>query len=123
MARQIIPDCRTCISGCTFIDTNFKLAEKVRLTASPREASDFANLNSKYDDPEWKEKRLSVMDEIVRCKLNQHTYIKQMLIESKDKYIVEMNDDDGFWGWGHDHNGENHLGHIWMKLRSEIITE
>jgi ribA/ribD-fused uncharacterized protein len=119
---KLYPTAEHAYQAAHFTDTNPELAEKVRLTSSPREASDFANLNSMHDDPEWKEKRLSIMEEIVRCKLNQHLYVKQILIESKDKFIVEMNDDDAFWGWGRDHNGENHLGQIWMNLRSEIIA-
>lgn len=105
-----------------FIDTNPLLAEKVSLTTSPRGAKDFANLNNAHDDPNWKEKRLSIMEEIVRCKVEQHAYVKDILIETGDKNIVEMNNDDAFWGWGEDHNGENQLGKIWMKVRSEIIS-
>lgn len=62
------------------------------------------------------------MEEIVRCKLNQHPYIKEILKSSGTKMIVEMNDDDEFWGWGKNHNGANELGKIWMKLREEINT-
>jgi predicted NAD-dependent protein-ADP-ribosyltransferase YbiA (DUF1768 family) len=42
------------------------------------------------------------------------------LLESGNKYIVEMNDKDEFWGWGKNHDGRNSLGKIWMKLRDEI---
>ena len=107
----------------TFIDRNPDLAEQVRQTLSPRDASDFANLNSNHDDPAWKDKQLAVMEELVRNKIEQHPYVKQILLESGDKDIIEMNDDDAFWGWGQDHKGENNLGKIWMKLRSEIIAK
>lgn len=102
-----------------FIEANPEIAEQIRLCRSPREASDLANKNSKYDDPEWSNKKLSYMEEIVRAKLSQHAYIQQILISSGDKYIVEMNDNDKFWGWGKDHTGKNELGKIWMKLRDE----
>ena len=119
---KLYPTAEHAYQAAHFIDTNPELAEKVRLTTSPREASDFANLNSKYDDPNWKQKRVVLMEEIVRCKLEQHKYVKQTLIESGTRYIVEMNDNDAFWGWGNDRNGENQLGQIWMKLRSEITA-
>lgn len=61
------------------------------------------------------------MEEIIRCKLEQHQYIREKLIASGDKYIVEMNDNDEFWGWGKAHQGQNELGKLWMKLRSETI--
>ena len=63
------------------------------------------------------------MQEIVKCKLDQHDFIRETLISSGTKLIVEMNDNDPFWGWGSDHNGENHLGKIWMDLRDQIDNE
>jgi ribA/ribD-fused uncharacterized protein len=101
------------------MDTNPELAEAVRKCASPRLASDFANENSAYDTPDWGDKKISYMEEIVRSKLEQHGYIVDILLSSDDKYIVEMNDDDEFWGWGKNHDGRNELGKIWMKLRDE----
>ena len=37
-------------------------------------------------------------------------------------YIVEMNDNDEFSGWGKNHEGDNNLGKLWMKLRSEQMA-
>lgn len=120
---KLYPTAEHAYQAAHFIETNPDLAEQIRQTVSPREASDVANLNSDQDDPAWKDKRLVVMEELIRNKIEQHAYVKQMLLKSGDKDIVEMNDDDAYWGWGHDHNGENHLGQIWMKLRSEIIAK
>lgn len=105
-----------------FFETNKELAEQVRQCRSPKEAQDFANKNSDQDDPKWRDKKLQVMEEIIRCKLEQHPYIRDKLIETKNKRIVETNDNDKFWGWGNDHCGQNHLGKIWMKLRDELAT-
>jgi len=102
-----------------FIETNPDLAEQVRMCRSPRIASDFANSNKDKEDPNWKEKRVSFMEEIVRCKFEQHPYIQKILAETGNKYIVEMNDDDEFWGWGKNNEGQNQLGNIWMKIRNE----
>ncbi|MDB5167566.1 MAG: hypothetical protein JWN26_711 [Candidatus Saccharibacteria bacterium] len=120
---KLYPTTEHAYQAAHFIDTNPLLAEKVRDCRSPREASDFANANNDQDDPLWKDKRLSFMEEIIRCKLDQHPFIQKTLTESGDKYIVEMNDEDGFWGWGQDHEGQNQLGKIWMKLRSETSHE
>ena len=60
------------------------------------------------------------MEEIVRCKLAQHDLVRETLIASGDRYIVEMNDNDSFWGWGSDRQGRNELGKIWMRLRDEL---
>lgn len=68
----------------------------------------------------WCRKRVDIMEEILRCKLNQHELVSETLRDSGDKTIIEMNDDDYFWGWGRDRNGRNELGKLWMKLRDEF---
>lgn len=103
-----------------FFDTNPELAEKIRLCRSPEETFDLANQNAELEDPHWKDKRLSIMEEILRCKLEQHELIAETLRKTGNLEIVEMNDNDSFWGWGSDHQGRNELGKLWMKLRSEL---
>ncbi len=117
---KLYPTAEHAYQAAHFLNTDPILAEKVRVCRSPREASDFANVHSDQDDPEWKEKRLSIMEEIVRAKLEQHPLVHSTLTESGELYIVEMNDEDEFWGWGKNHDGQNNLGKIWMKLRGEI---
>ena len=117
---KLYPTAEHAYQAAHFIETNPDLAEQIRLCRSPRDASDFANDNSSQDDPLWIEKRLGIMEEILRAKLEQHSFVHKALIDSKNKYIVEMNDKDEFWGWGKNHDGQNNLGKIWMKLRSEV---
>jgi len=117
---KLYPTAEHAYQAAHFIETNPDLAEQIRLCRSPRDASDFANDNSSQDDSLWIEKRLGFMEEILRAKLEQHSFVHKALIDSKNKYIVEMNDKDEFWGWGKNHDGQNNLGKIWMKLRSEI---
>lgn len=104
-----------------FFDTNPELAEQIRLARSPREADDLANANKSFDDPNWREKRVTIMEEIVRAKYEQHILIRETLKKSVGKTIVEVNDNDAFWGWGPNKKGKNTLGTIWMKLRKEVI--
>ena len=117
---KIYPTSEHAYQAAHFIDTEPDLAEAVRHCRSPREASDLANANSAFDDPEWASKKIAIMEEIVRAKLEQHEYIRQTLEASGERQIVEMNDDDAFWGWGADHAGRNELGEIWMRLRGEL---
>ncbi len=119
---NLYPTAEHAYQAAHFLTTSPELAEKVRQCTSPREASDFANHNSEYEDPEWKDNRLSIMEEILSAKLKQHTYIREKLAETGLMTIVEMNDDDNFWGWGPDRKGQNHLGRIWMKLRDQLVS-
>ena len=119
---KLWPTAEHAFQAAHFFDTNPELAEQVRLTKSPREADDFANENKQFDDPNWREKRVAIMEEIVRAKHDQHQLIQDTLRETGNKPIVETNDNDAFWGWGSDGNGENTLGKIWMKLRDEVTS-
>ena len=120
---KLYPTSEHAYQAAHFIETNAVLAEKVRLCRSPREASDFANANSEHDEPRWNEKKIDFMKEIVQAKLNQHDYIKKILLASDSRQIVEMNDEDEFWGWGKNHDGRNELGKIWMQLRDGLQKE
>ena len=119
---KLYPTSEHAYQAAHFTDSAPHIAEEVRLCRSPKLASDLANSNAAMEDPGWKSKRLALMEEILRCKLDQHDLIRDTLISSETKTIIEMNDNDAFWGWGADHNGENNLGKIWMKLRDEIIS-
>lgn len=117
---KLYPTTEHAYQAAHFMENNPALAEELRNCRSPKEAQNFANENSNKDDPGWKDKKLSIMEEIVRCKLEQHPYVCELLLATGDKTIVEMNDNDEFWGWGKSHNGPNNLGKIWMKLRDEL---
>jgi len=106
-----------------FFKTNPDLSEKIRLWFSPVEAFELANKNSQYDDPKWKNIRVTIMEEILRAKLKQNNFVRDILINTGNKIIVEKNKKDSFWGWGPDHKGQNNLGKIWMKLRDELSVK
>ncbi len=79
--------------------------------------------NQKYKsakDPDWNTKKLSVMESILRLKLHQHQEVREALVKSGDEEIAEDSPVDAFWGRGEDGNGENQLGKLWMKIRSEL---
>ncbi len=116
---KLYPTSEHAYQAAHFLETDTELAERVRLARSPRIAADIANANSDKDDPDWASKKLAIMQELVLCKYEQHEYIREVLYESADKEIIEMNDDDSFWGWGKDHKGMNELGKTWMRLRDE----
>ncbi len=106
-----------------FFGVDWKLAEEVKNTKSAHGAFKLARANADKVRSDWDKVKLDVMEEIVRAKLNQHPYVKQKLLETGDYDIVEDSPKDSFWGWGPDRNGQNWLGKIWMKLRSELREE
>ena len=72
---------------------------------------------------DWNEVKVSIMEEIVKCKFDQNPDIKEKLINTKGKTLIEGNKwNDTFWGMCNG-KGENILGKILMNLREEYIKE
>lgn len=106
-----------------FFKTAPKLVEKICKAKSAHEAFEIANANADKDRKDWKDKKLAIMEDIVRHKLKQNPYVMRKLLQTGKKYLVEDSPKDAFWGWGPKRNGRNELGKIWMKLRSEILSK
>lgn len=62
----------------------------------------------------------AVMEELMRAKMAQHSDIVAILRESGDRELLKVYDTDYYWGTGADGSGENRMGKLWMKLRSEL---
>ena len=69
--------------------------------------------------PDWEEVKLDVMERGLRLIFDQHLNLRQKLIETGERQLVEKATYDGYWGNGKDGNGKNMLGKILMKLRKE----
>lgn len=69
---------------------------------------------------DWEDIKLDVMEALVRQKFTEHHMLADKLIATGDHELVEGN----WWGdtyWGVCKGiGENHLGKILMKVRSEL---
>ena len=101
--------------------TDPKGKEEIRSARSPLLAKEVSNEKYKdAKDPNWKINKLAVMESILRAKLDQHQEVRDALIKSGNEEIAEDSPVDRFWGRGKDGNGENQLGKLWMKLRSEL---
>lgn len=69
--------------------------------------------------PGWQKKSLSVMEDLVRQKFQQEP-LRSQLIETGNQELIEGNTwGDTFYGVCGG-VGENHLGKILMKIRSEL---
>jgi ribA/ribD-fused uncharacterized protein len=71
-------------------------------------------------NPEWNNIKLDVMRNILKTKVNQHSYVKKKLLETGDRELIEDSWRDAFWGWGPNKDGQNMLGKLWMEIRNEL---
>jgi N-glycosidase YbiA len=95
--------------------------EAIRAARSPLQAKRLANETYRASkDPDWETKKVAVVEVILRAKLAQHPEVREALEESGQDEIVENSPTDYFWGEGADGSGQNALGKLWMKLRSEV---
>lgn len=67
---------------------------------------------------DWETVRVDVMRQGLRAKIQQHSRIRKLLLETGDAEIIEDSPRDAFWGVG-----QNQLGKLWMELREEIKNE
>ncbi len=101
-----------------FEDENLK--EQIRNTRSAHDSHMFADINKDKRRKDWDKVKLVIMKEILIAKVEQHSYIKEKLLQSGDRELIEDSWLDSYWGWGPDKNGKNHLGKLWMEIREEI---
>lgn len=95
--------------------------EEIRNARSPLLAKKLANDTYKAaKDPDWRNRKVAVLEEILRAKLAQHPEAQEALRRSGREDIVEDSPTDYFWGEGADGSGQNMLGKLWMKLRDEM---
>ena len=71
---------------------------------------------------DWEQVKDRIMEEIVRAKFSQNGELKEQLLATGDAQLVEGNRwNDRYWGVDiRSGVGENHLGKILMKVRSEL---
>lgn len=71
-------------------------------------------------DPQWDDRKVATMREILMAKVAQHEYVRRKLLATGARELVENSWRDGYWGWGPNRDGQNMLGKLWMEVRSEL---
>ncbi len=103
-----------------FSDNAKDVAEEILNAKSPQQVKEISDANKLGQSPNWPEKRIEVMEEILRAKAKQHKDVRDVLEKTGKRLIIENSPVDSFWGIGSDGNGQNMVGKIWMKIRDEF---
>lgn len=96
---------------------------KIRKAKSPMDAACLGRSRKVPIRKDWDKVRLSVMDLAVREKFTQHAELRELLISTGERKLVEHATRDSYWGDGGDGRGENHLGRILMNIRKQFQAE
>lgn len=102
-----------------FENSSPQVADEILLAASPDAAKKIADENKSKVMASWQEMKVSVMEEILRAKAEQHEGVSEVLKSTGTKTLVENSPEDSFWGAGNDGKGQNMCGKIWMKIRDK----
>lgn len=94
--------------------------KKIRNAKSPMEAARLGRSKKVPIRKGWESCRLSVMETAVQAKFSQHPELRDLLLSTQNRKLVEHTSNDSFWGDGGDGSGENHLGRILMRIRDQI---
>ncbi len=96
------------------------IRRKVREARSPVLAKGVAGKNKEHQRKDWSDIKVSIMESILLCKMQQHQDVRTALLGSGDREIVENSASDYFWGCGADNAGRNELGKAWMRIREKL---
>ncbi|KIO17882.1 hypothetical protein M407DRAFT_84531 [Tulasnella calospora MUT 4182] len=108
-----------------FLDHRPLLAEHIRKgNDRPRFAFIEARRFAPETRPDWKEKSIEIMEEILELKFTQHNKLRRMLLDTGERLLIEnAGKHDDFWGNGADGKGRNELGKALMRLRTILREE
>ncbi len=61
-----------------------------------------------------------LMKRALYTKVQMYEEVREALMATEDKLIVETSQYDYFWGIGRDQRGLNHIGKAWMDIRDKL---
>jgi N-glycosidase YbiA len=94
--------------------------EKIRTADTPKKAADLGRSRQVPLRSQWEMVKDEIMLQAVRKKFQTHKEIRELLLSTEDKAIVENAPGDYYWGCGKEGTGLNRLGHILQQVRTEI---
>jgi len=67
--------------------------------------------------------KVSVMREALHAKFTQHQDLRELLLSTASRPLVEQTKNDRYWADGGDGRGLNRLGVLLMELRASLVSE
>jgi len=71
----------------------------------------------------WEENKIKIMENILHMKIQQNSIVKENLLNTGLRPLIEHTKDDPFWGDNGDGTGKNNLGKLLTKIRNKYYEE
>jgi len=97
--------------------------EQIRQTKTAAQARKLGTTKDHPVRDDWPTEQLEVMKKALRAKFEQNASLRNLLLSTGSKELIEISTTDDFWGRGRKGTGENHLGKLLMELRSSLSAE
>lgn len=98
--------------------------EEIRRCVGPMAAKTLARaLIEDGPCPNWDAVKEDVMLAGLRAKFRQHRDLRERLLSTGERMLIEHTDNDRYWADGGDGTGANRLGVLLMKVRSELLLD
>ena len=102
---------------------NNEYINRIKNAKTPREARILGRSRKYPLRLDWNDVKDDVMRKALHAKFSQNKNIKNFLISTNDKKLIENSPFDSYWGSGIDFNGLNRLGVLLMELRDFFLHE
>jgi len=113
---------------------DYEISDKILKSKCPRQAKTLGRAVKKYDEKRWNEIRYRVVVAGNLRKFSAHPKLKEFLLSTGDKVLVEASPYDKIWGIGlgitdqrnqnpDNWTGENLLGFALMEVRDMIKND
>ena len=96
--------------------------ERIRHMQRLQDAFDFSRepTLSQWLRSDWEKVKLSVMYKALLAKFSQHKDLKDLLLQTGNRELIEHTSNDSYWGDGGDGRGQNNLGKLLMRVRNVL---
>lgn len=99
--------------------------EKIRKLPTPRDAFQLSRdpQVSRWRRADWESVKDDVMLKALRVKFSDNLRLRTMLLDTRDRELIEHTANDSYWGDGGNGTGQNKLGKLLMSVRRELTTK
>lgn len=95
-------------------------ASKVASLQSGEKANAYGKAWYRAKIADYKTTAPILMKRALYTKVQMYDEVREALLATADRLIVETSQYDYFWGIGRDQRGLNHIGKAWMDIREKL---